>query len=49
MKPLFEFSRFLATKATPEFRDCWRMILYHEIQSIDDSDRETMVPVAPVY
>ena len=33
---LFEFSRLLVTKATPELRDCWRMILYHEINSQDE-------------
>ena len=33
---LFEFSRLLVTKATPELRSCWRMILYHEIQSQDE-------------
>lgn len=33
---LFEFSRLLVTKATPELRNCWRMILYHEIHSQDE-------------
>ena len=33
---LFEFSRLLVTKATPELRDCWRMILYYEIKSQDE-------------
>ncbi len=33
---LFDFSRLLVTKATPELRNCWRMILYNEIQSQDE-------------
>ena len=30
---LFEFSRLLVTKTTPEIRASWRMILYYEIRS----------------
>ena len=33
---LFDFSRFLVTKATPELMNCWRMILYNEINSQDE-------------
>ena len=33
---LFDFSRLLWTKATPELRNCWRMILYNEIHSQDE-------------
>ena len=32
----FDFSLLLVTKATPELRDCWRMILYYEIHSRDE-------------
>ena len=35
VKAFFEFSRLLVTKATPELRSCWRMILYYEIHSQD--------------
>ena len=33
---LLEFSKLLVTKATPELRNSWRMILYHEIRSQDE-------------
>ena len=33
---LFDFSRLLVTKATPELRNCWRMILYYEMHSQDE-------------
>ena len=33
---LFEFSRLLVTKTTPEIRASWRMILYYEIHSQDE-------------
>ena len=36
VESLFEFSRLLVTKATPELRSCWRMILYYEIHSQDE-------------
>ena len=36
VETLFDFSRLLVTKATPELRSCWRMILYYEIQSQDE-------------
>lgn len=31
----FEFYRSLVSRATPELRSCWRMILYYEIHSQD--------------
>ena len=33
---LVDFSRFLVTKATPEFGHRWRMILYNELHSQDE-------------
>ena len=33
---LFDFSRFLVTKATPELRNSWSMILYNKIDSQDE-------------
>ncbi|KAK0514168.1 hypothetical protein JMJ35_003890 [Cladonia borealis] len=33
---LFDFSRFLVTKATPELRNSWSMILYNKINSQDE-------------